>query len=247
MNGTEIAPVEIPIWIDILAVFVAGIAGSLIAARHDFDITGVIFLAVISGLGGGIIRDTLIQRGTPLALENSNYLIAAFAAAAIGFFFSQRLGRVDWVFTLFSALSLGLYTLVGVLKGLEADLPTLSVLLLGIITAAGGGILLDILLTRTPTAFQPGAPYALLSLIGGIMVVMLDELDISEEWLWWLPVVTVVLLRFAALRLGWQTPLATDLPRHVRTMVPKATMPKAVRIPRRRKHVEGNGGIDDAG
>jgi uncharacterized membrane protein YeiH len=225
MNGAEIAPVEIPTWIDILAVFVAGVAGALIAARRDFDITGVIFLAVISGLGGGIIRDTLIQRGTPVAFTNSNYLIAAFAAALIGFFFSQRLGRADWVFTMFSALSLGLYTLVGVLKGLEAGLPTLSVLMLGILTAAGGGILLDVLLTRTPTAFMPGAPYAMLSLVGGLMVVALDEINASEEWMWWLPVFVVVLLRFVALYFGWKTPIATDLPSQVATVPERAIRP----------------------
>ena len=97
MNDAEVSPVEIPTEVDLLAVFVAGIAGSLIAARRDFDITGVIFLAVISGLGGGILRDTLIQRGTPVAFTNSSYLVVAFAAASIGFFFSQRLGsyRLD--------------------------------------------------------------------------------------------------------------------------------------------------------
>jgi uncharacterized membrane protein YeiH len=228
----DVSPVEVPTEIDLLAVFVAGIAGALIAARRDFDITGVIFLAIISGLGGGILRDTLIQRGTPVAFTNSNYLVVAFAAAALGFFFSQRLGRIDWVFTMFSALSLGLYTLVGVQKGLDAGLPNLSVLMLGIITAAGGGMLLDVLLTRTPTAFLPGAPYALLSLLGGLLVILLDELDINEEWLWWMPVVVVVALRFLALRMGWQTPLATDLPGQVRTMVPTPSVPVKVRLPR---------------
>ena len=229
----DITPVEVPTEVDLLAVFVAGIAGALIAARHDFDITGIIFLAIISGLGGGILRDTLIQRGTPVAFTNSSYLIVAFAAAAIGFFFSQRLGRVDWVFTMFSALSLGLYTLVGVQKGLDAGLPTLSVLMLGVITAAGGGILLDVLLTRTPSAFQPGAPYALLSIVGGLMVVCLDAFDINEEWLWWIPVVVVVGLRFLALHYGWQTPVATDLPHQVGTMVPPTSLPRRIRIPRR--------------
>ncbi len=242
----EVSPVEVPTGVDLLAVFVAGIAGALIAARHDFDITGVIFLAVISGLGGGILRDTLIQRGTPVAFTNSDYLIVAFVAATIGFFFSKRMGRADWVFTMFSALSLGLYTLVGVQKGLDADLPTLSVLMLGIITAAGGGILLDVLLTRTPTAFLPGAPYALLSLLGGIMVVILDALDINEKWLWWMPVVIVVALRFLALRLGWQTPVATDLPAHVQTMVPTPTMPARIRLPRvRRQRSKGEEQTDD--
>jgi uncharacterized membrane protein YeiH len=236
-------PVEIPTELDIAAVFVAGIAGALIATRHNFDITGVIFLAIISGLGGGLIRDTLIQRGTPLALTNSNYLIAAFAAAALGFFFSQRLGRVDWVFTLFSALSLGMYTLVGVLKAIDADLPTLSVLLIGILTAAGGGMLLDIFLTRTPTAFLPGAPYALLSLVGGIMVVLLDEFDISNIYAWWLPVFVVVLLRFAALHFGWETPVATDLPSQMRTMVP--TQVASVRIPRLRRKPSHEKGDND--
>jgi uncharacterized membrane protein YeiH len=231
----EVSPVEVPTEVDLLAVFVAGIAGALIAARRDFDITGVIFLAIISGLGGGILRDTLIQRGTPVAFTNSNYLLVAFAAAAIGFCFSQRMGRIDWVFTMFSALSLGLYTLVGVQKGLEAGLPTLSVLMLGVITAAGGGILLDVLLTRTPTAFQPGAPYALLSIVGGLLVVCLDELDINEEWLWWMPVVIVVALRFLALRLGWRTPMATDLPAQVQTIVPTPSIPRSIRIPRRRR------------
>jgi uncharacterized membrane protein YeiH len=231
----EVSPVEVPTGVDLLAVFVAGIAGALIAARHDFDIIGVMFLAIISGLGGGILRDTLIQRGTPVAFTNSDYLIVAFAAATIGFFFSQRMGRIDWVFTLFSALSLGLYTLVGVQKALDADLPTLSVLMLGIITAAGGGILLDVLLTRTPSAFQPGAPYALLSLLGGIMVVTLDALDINEKWLWWMPVVIVVLLRFVALHLGWQTPVATDLTAQVQTIVPTPAMPVKIRLPRVRR------------
>jgi uncharacterized membrane protein YeiH len=240
----DVSPVEVPTEVDLLAVFVAGIAGALIAARRDFDITGVIFLAIISGLGGGILRDTLIQRGTPVAFTNSNYLLVAFAAAAIGFFFSQRLGRIDWVFTMFSALSLGLYTLVGVQKGLDAGLPTLSVLMLGVITAAGGGILLDVLLTTTPSAFQPGAPYALLSILGGLLVVCLDELDINEEWLWWMPVAIVVGLRFLALRLGWQTPVATDLPAQMQTMVPTQTITR-IRLPRRGRSVEPTERTDD--
>jgi uncharacterized membrane protein YeiH len=242
----QVSPVEVPTEVDLLAVFVAGIAGALIAARRDFDVTGVIFLAVIAGLGGGILRDTLIQRGTPVAFTNSDYLLVALAAAALGFFFSQRLGGIDWVFTLFSALSLGLYTLVGVLKGLDAGLPTLSVLMLGVITAAGGGMLLDVLLTRTPSAFLPGAPYALLSILGGIMVVCLDKLDVNEEWLWWVPVAVVVALRFVALRFGWKTPVATDLSTQVQTIVPKPTMPNKIRLPRvRRQRTKGEERTDD--
>jgi uncharacterized membrane protein YeiH len=237
--------VEVPTEIDLLAVFVAGIAGALIAARRDFGIIGVIFLAIISGLGGGILRDTLIQRGTPVALTDSNYMIVAFAAAMIGLAFSRRLARIDWLFTLFSGLSLGLYTLVGVQTGLDAGFPTLSVLMIGIITAVGGEILLDVLLSKTPTVFLPGAPYALLSLLGGILVVLLDALGVNEEWLWWMPVVIVVGLRFLGLRLGWRTPVATDLPAQVQTMFPTETITR-FRLPRRRHSAETADGPADA-
>jgi hypothetical protein len=119
--------------------------------------------------------------------------------------------------------------LVGVLKGIQADLPTLSVLLLGVITATGGGMIRDILLTRTPSALLPGAPYALLALVGGIMAVILDATGTNKEWLWWMPVATVVLLRFIALYFGWQTPIATDLPAQVGAMVPEGAIPQPLR------------------
>jgi hypothetical protein len=78
------------------------------------------------------------------------------------------------------------------------------------------------MLARTPEALLPGAPYAVLSVVGGIRVVILHETGTSEEWLWWIPVAVVVLLRFATLRLGWQTPVATDLPSRVGDVVPRA-------------------------
>ncbi len=64
-----------------------------------------------------------------------------------------------------------------------------------------------------------------MSLLGGIMVVCLDALDVNEEWLWWMPVVVVVLLRFVALYLGWQTPVATDLPAQVQTWYRRRLIP----------------------
>jgi uncharacterized membrane protein YeiH len=120
--------VEIPIWVDLLAVFAAGIAASLLATKKEFDITGILLLTVVAALGGGIIRDTLIQRGTPAALQHSSYLVVTFGAAAVGFLFARQATIFGWALTMIDAVSLGLYTLVGVLKGFAADLPIPSVL-----------------------------------------------------------------------------------------------------------------------
>jgi uncharacterized membrane protein YeiH len=220
--------VEIPRWIDLLAVFAGALAGSLLATKRDFDIIGIFVLAIVGGLGGGLIRDVLIQRGTPAALDHSSYLIAAFAAGAVGFFFAQQVARVSWAMAGIDAVSLGLYTLVGALVGLKADLPALSVILLGVVTAAGGGLLRDVLLAQTPQILLPGTPYAVLSGIGALMVVILDQFYAAEAWLYWLPVALVVFLRFVALYLGWQTPLATDLPARMQDMV--ATTPISAQL-----------------
>jgi uncharacterized membrane protein YeiH len=133
MDATDLGPVSIPQWIDVSAVFMGALAGSLLATKKNLDVTGILLLAVVSGLGGGILRDTLLQRGTPAALVHSSYLIAAFGAAAVGFFFANQVGRVTWAFAIIDALSLGLYSLVGALKAIDAELPMLSVLLIAVI------------------------------------------------------------------------------------------------------------------
>lgn len=229
MDPNDLGPVAIPEWIDVSAVFMAALAGSLLATKKNLDITGILLIAVVAGLGGGILRDTLIQRGTPAALVHSSYLIAAFAAAAIGFFFANQVARVAWAFAIIDALSLGLYSLVGALKAIDAELPMLSVLLIAVISAVGGGMLRDMLFNRTPSVMLPGAPYAVLALVGGILVVILDETGTSEEWLWWAPVAVVVLLRALALRLGWQTPMARDLPAQMGAMVPEGMIPEQIK------------------
>lgn len=246
MDATDLGPVEIPLWIDLLAVFVAGVAAALLASRKELDVTGVFFLAVVGALGGGIIRDTLIQRGTPAALDNSSYLITAVIAAVIGFMFATQIKRVGWALTAIDAGSLGLYTLVGVLKGMEAGLPTVSVILLGVVTAVGGGMLRDILLARTPEALLPGAPYAILSIVGGVLVVLVEQTGTSNEWFWWLPVAVVILLRFVTLQLGWETPAAARVEAQVGAIVPNPTIPAKISVPRlrgrgRKKEIDRSG------
>jgi hypothetical protein len=92
-------------------------------------------------------------------------------------------------------------------------------------------MLRDVLLARTPEALLPGAPYAILSIIGGVLVVLVDEVGTSDEWLWWLPVAVVVLLRFATLQLGWETPAAARVEAQVGSIVPTPTIPSNVRLP----------------
>lgn len=205
------ASTVIPLWVDLATVSVSALAGGLVAARERYDLNGVLFVAIATGLGGGIIRDLLIAQGPPLAMVSLWYLPTAAAAGLLVFFLSGPIHALTSrarpvVFTLETA-ALALYTALGTGKGLEAGLPLVSCVLLGVITGVGGGILRDLLLNRRPMVLQPGTLEAGAALLAAITQVVADI---------WLPafiaaligIAVAVLARVLSVTLRWQTPPA---------------------------------------
>jgi uncharacterized membrane protein YeiH len=199
-------PVQIPLWIDLLAVFAGGLSGSLIAIRNRFDVAGVLVITLVSGLGGGIIRDVLIGAGPPAALRNPDYLYTALAAAGAGFVFRQFVARINPVFILIDAVSLGLYTFVGMQKGLNFELPTVTAALLGVITATGGGLLRDMLSGEIPNVLRPGHLSMTASIVGTAAYAFLYELGVPHYIDLWVVLAIVMGLRLASEYFGWTTP-----------------------------------------
>lgn len=201
-------PVQIPLWIDLLAVFAGGLSGSLIAIRNRFDVAGVIVITLVSGLGGGMIRDVLIGAGPPAALRNPDYLYTALAAAGVGFVFRQFVTRVNPIFLFIDAASLGLYTFVGMQKGLNFDLPVVTAAMLGVTTAVGGGLLRDLLSGEVPGVLRPGHLSMTASIVGTAVYALLHELGVSSEIALWVVLAIVMGLRLASEYFGWTTPEA---------------------------------------
>jgi uncharacterized membrane protein YeiH len=201
-------PVQIPLWVDLLAVFAGGLSGSLIAIRNRFDVAGVLVITLVSGLGGGIIRDVLIGAGPPAALRNPDYLYTALAAAGLGFLFRQFVGRVNRYFVLIDAASLGLYTFVGMQKGLNFELPVVTAALLGVITAVGGGLLRDVLSGEVPSVLRPGHLSMTASIVGTVAYAILYELGVPGYIDLWIVLALVMGLRLASEYFGWSTPEA---------------------------------------
>ena len=201
-------PVQIPLWIDLLAVFAGGLSGSLIAIRNRFDVAGVIVITLVSGLGGGMIRDVLIGAGPPAALRNPDYLYTAFAAAGVGFAFRQFVDRVNRFFVPIDAISLGLYTFVGMQKGLNFDLPVVTAAMLGVTTAVGGGLLRDLLSGEVPGVLRPGHFSMTASILGTAVYALLYQLEVPSAIALWVVLATVMSLRLASEYFGWTTPEA---------------------------------------
>jgi hippurate hydrolase len=161
--------------IDLTGVLANATLGGVIARAARLDPVGFATLAILSGLGGGLIRDTLLQHGTPVALTDPAYIPTALAGAMIAFFLRVE-GRLwKYAFPFVDALALGCWAATGAQKTLTDGLAWLPAVLLGTITAVGGGMTRDIFLRRIPQIFGGNTLYATSAVLAsGVMVVFYE-------------------------------------------------------------------------
>jgi uncharacterized membrane protein YeiH len=203
-------PLQVPLWIDLAAVVVGALAGAGVAVRERFDIVGVLLLAVVMGLGGGIIRDLLLGL-RPVAVTNRYYLPTVAVAALAGFLFTSLMRRFGTTIVVLDALSVGLFTIVGVEKALLYDLPYISAIFIGVAAAVGGGLLVDLISGRPVGVVHRGPWNATAALVGGSVYAATAALGTPTGVSQAAAFIVVVAMRLASLRWGLQTPLPTDL------------------------------------
>ena len=124
------------------------------------DIVGMLTLGMVTALGGGILRDILIGALPPATFSSWPYLAVAAGGALIAFFLSRQLRRFTLPIDLFDAAGLSLFCVTGATKSLESGLGPVQAVILGAITAVGGGTIRDVLVRRVPTVLTSGlTPY----------------------------------------------------------------------------------------
>ncbi|HET7872589.1 MAG TPA: TRIC cation channel family protein, partial [Terriglobales bacterium] len=195
--------------IDFLAVFAGALGGALAAVRdtrYKYDLVGVTGLALVAALGGGITRDLVLQHGPPLAFADARYLMVALAGAVCGMAFASRIGRnTERAIILVDAAALGLFAVAGSTRALDAGLGRLPALLLGGITAVGGGVIRDVLSGRTPRIFERGEIYAIAAGFASAIFLLCDRLGLPRETSTVLGGLSGFGLRLLALRFHWRT------------------------------------------
>lgn len=201
-----------PAYIDLSAAVAGGLVGGLTAVRHRFDLIGVAALALVGGLGGGIIRDVLLQHHGIWALSSSWPLLACLAGALVASFFFRLATRLRTPLVLVGALSMGLFAVAGADKAILAGLAVVPVILLGTITAVGGGVLTSMLLNEVPAVLKPGTLSATAAVAGATLYVVLVEwLGIVKPIAMAACVAVIVALRLFSIWLKWETPAPPDL------------------------------------
>jgi len=201
-----------PLWIEMPAVIAGALAGGLFAQRRGMDIIGILGLAVINGIGGGMLRDIMLAR-EPLALQEPRYLAAVVVAAGVAAFFAHAVRRVRFAMVAIDTISLGLFTVIGAQSAILADLPVPSAIFLGMITGIGGGLLRDLFSGELPPeSFRRGPPYASASLLAATLYVgLVQGLDTPKGVAQVAAVLLVCVIRAVAIWRGWQSPRALDI------------------------------------
>jgi uncharacterized membrane protein YeiH len=196
--------------VEFSGVAAGALAGALEARRnrtYQYDLIGVLGLALITALGGGITRDILIQKGPPLAFLDIRYMLVALGAGTVALLFGSSAGprmmRLIWIA---DAASLGFFSVAGASRALNAGLPVLAALILGLITAVGGGSLRDVLMGRTPRVFERGEPYAIAALLAVLVFLAGDRLGLDRSISTAAGALSGLVLKLLSARYQWKTP-----------------------------------------
>ena len=203
-------PLHVPLWIDLAAVVVGALAGGATAAREELDVFGALLLAVVVGLGGGIVRDLLLGL-RPVAVTSPYYLPTVAVAALAGLLFTSLMRRLRAIFVVLEALSDGLFMIVGVGKALYYNVPDVSAIFIGVCAAVGGGILADLLGGRAAAVIQRGPWNATAALVGASVYVTADALHVDVGVSQAVGFLVVVAMRLSSLRWDLQTPFPPDV------------------------------------
>src|SRR5687768_6789511 len=150
---------EVPLLLalDLMGTFAFGLNGAMTALRAArLDLVGVVTLGMITALGGGIIRDVLIGSVPPDTFRDWRYLAVAAVGGLVAFGLSHRLVRLAGPITVLDAVGLSLFAVTGASKALEFGLGAGQAVILGAVTAVGGGTLRDVLVAQVPTVLRSG-------------------------------------------------------------------------------------------
>ncbi len=198
------------VWLDLAGVFFFAVSGSLLAARKQFDIIGSLLLASLVSLGGGVLRDIILNAGPPAAFSNPAYLVPPLLATVLVYFLFSSVQRFTSLLTLFDAGGLALFCITGTLKAISLGMNPLAAVLLGVTTAVGGGLLRDITANEVPQLFDSGDLYALPAFSGATLTSVLWVTGSFNAVTACLVAAVVFAFRVVAWRRSWYVPLAVQ-------------------------------------
>lgn len=195
--------------LDILGTFAFAISGALVASDQDFDLFGVIIIAFVTAVGGGMLRDVLINSHPINWIGDLNYVYIILIAVFITFLFKSKILPLSKTMFLFDTIGISVFTLLGLQKGLSLELHPLVALIMGMISAVFGGVIRDILSDKIPLIFQREI-YASACLLGGFTYLILKQTQMDENIIFIISASVIISVRLIAVKYHLELPKIKD-------------------------------------
>ncbi|MEX3815651.1 trimeric intracellular cation channel family protein [Paraburkholderia sp. BR13439] len=192
--------------LDLIGTFVFAISGAVAARQRRLDLFGIVVIAFMVASGGGIVRDVCIGAIPPAGLSNWRYLATALAASAVTILAYPQVRRLRQPVLFFDAIGLGLFAVSGAQKALTYGHNAELAILLGVVSAVGGGVMRDVVLSRVPAILEREI-YASAALFGAAVQVGFSYAGWTDWWTPWFATLACMLVRLASLRYGWRLPV----------------------------------------
>jgi uncharacterized membrane protein YeiH len=192
-------------FLDLAGTFAFAISGAVAAKQRGLDWFGILVIAFTVACGGGALRDLCIGAVPPTGLADWRYLAAAVVAAVLTMASQGLVDRLAHPVVLFDSLGLGLFAVTGAQKALAFGVNAEVAVLMGVVTAVGGGVARDVLLNRVPVILQREI-YASAALVGAAVVTLGETLGFASSALTWCALATCFALRYLSLRYRWNLP-----------------------------------------
>lgn len=193
---------------EIIGTLAFALSGLIEAARKKLDLVGMAMVTFLAAFGGGTLRDILLDRRPFFWVENHIWIwvILAICVLALVFMRSRHVEPTERATAWPDALGLGIFGAGGTQLAIDAGLPAIVAVVMGVITAVFGGVLRDVVVNEMPRAFADYQPYSVLAFTGGWLVVVLDAVGVSAFIAVGLGALFITSLRFLAMIFSWRLP-----------------------------------------
>ena len=195
--------------LDIVGTFAFAISGALVASKKQFDLFGVIIIAFVTAVGGGMVRDVLINAHPINWIGDLNYIWTILIAVIFTFLFKSKIEPLRRTFFLFDTIGIGVFTLLGLQKGLNYNLHPFVALVMGMTSAVFGGVIRDVLTRKVPLIFKKEI-YASACLFGGLVYLILEKFHCQQGVQFIVSALSIVTLRVLSVIYGLELPKIKD-------------------------------------
>ena len=225
----------IPFWFEMVATISGAISGAMAATRARYDIFGTIIIATILGLFGGVIRDIMLQNYGIYAFQHPEFILGCVITGALVFYFGTLVTYLNRFIDVLDAFVVGMWAILGAGKAISAGMSIIPSIILGVVTAIGGGITRDVLMNRPVKAFQPSELYGSAALLGTVVYCLMRTYHILDDYSAIICAALIIVIVLMSMVFGWRTKPSHDFTPVVTNAVAKPVRALREHPPRRRR------------